>query len=141
MADNSKVSKTIIKEWIKELRSGRHQQCMRKLTDGVANCCLGVLCKTNGLVMSMEVANGACRYFYHFHSTVESNLLPEAFRNCVGLSNNQQRDLSTMNDNGLGFDAIADYLELRYILDVSTGEWAEKNKYTIGLVGELDDQS
>lgn len=116
MENRSKVNVERIKEWIKELRSGRYTRCSGELTDGTNYCCLGVLCQINGLLLTKGTATYG-RYYYHFQNETNADVLPKAFLNYIGLTDNQQRALSQMNDGGSTFLEIADYLERKYVND------------------------
>ena len=98
------MDKRIKAKWVKALRSGRYRQAKGRLRltlkDSVqANCCLGVLCRTQCIPITPATRLDG------------DELLSESVLKHLGLANYQQHILSNMNDNGKSFAEIADYIE------------------------------
>ena len=95
------------KQWIKALKSGKYKQCKAELCNGVGYCCLGV---ANTILNLKE----------------DSELCLEDTFNALGLKsdcgdfdssykfprgNRTYTDLTAMNDNGVSFKKIAEFVE------------------------------
>ena len=82
-------------EWIKALRSGEYKQCKellyRQETGGY--CCLGVLARTMGKT-SDELVDGLSNWM-----------------SLGGIDSELAEELADMNDRGVRFKTIADYIE------------------------------
>ena len=94
------MKKTVKEAWVKALRSGRYKQANSRLEYNGRFCCLGVLCKT--LRMPIDDAR----------HPLATEFLNDAVLQKVGLANHEQITLSTMNDSGFSFEAIADYIHV-----------------------------
>ena len=83
-------------KWISALRGGEYQQCRGKLHDGVGYCCLGVLAKIAPapFIKLAELDTIGWRGEEHYHIGEEERI-----------------KLEIMNDEGMGFQQIADYIE------------------------------
>ena len=116
-------------DWVAALRSGEYEQTKSVLHDDVGYCCLGVFCETLGTLKRYEDGD----YIYGGDSIY---CLPECVRdklnisvyggyvheklsdvgkelNCVLREGREldSMDLTTLNDNGVAFDKIADLIE------------------------------
>ena len=82
-------------EWLKALRSGEYKQCKhilyRRKTGGY--CCIGVLGRTIGKT-SDELVDGTLGWM-----------------SFGGIDYKLAKELAEMNDSGVSFKAIADYIE------------------------------
>lgn len=93
-------------EWVAELRSGKRRQCQGELhTVSGAYCCLGVLYEVAGEAWSAPD--------FSAYRTYEGDygLLPPDLLTKLDISDDQQRELAKMNDSGVPFSAIADFIE------------------------------
>lgn len=96
-------------QWIEALRSGKYEQTKEALHSGDGYCCLGVLCDISRLG-SWEGENYEVPDDLGELRTLKGEL--EFLRESFGIGNDQERTLIRMNDDdGLNFDAIADYIE------------------------------
>lgn len=106
------IAQKFIREWVKDLRSGRYSQTQGHLCDRTGYCCLGVACLTAerlGLKVEDGWRDNAEKGFY--------------FKNLEGVTFNTANDegydpvvprgaCSELNDNeGLTFNEIADEIE------------------------------
>lgn len=99
-------------KWIEALRSGNYRQA-----DGVLRgswgggkfeyCCLGVLCVVAGAAWK----NGAPELDEVIWQNTDEELLNNDARALVGLSEETEGTLASMNDSGTTFPEIADYIE------------------------------
>lgn len=111
---NKMLTKQQKQDWINALRSGRYKQgkgvlCINDdLLKEKKYCCLGVLCDLNGIKFypHPEKKKNAPFYikdsfgdFAEYSFPVEDLLLDEA------------AELATMNDRGVSFNDIADWIE------------------------------
>ncbi len=90
------LSKKDKKKWLKALRSGEYRQGQRKLIHitsrgNINYCCLGVACAIGIAKHSPSISDG---------ELCTDEFIPE-----------HQLKLATMNDSGLSFKKIADYIE------------------------------
>lgn len=103
------------KKLLEALRSGKHRQ-----TRGVLHryqggyCCLGIVCETLGLkwegTESITLDSGVVQA-WKIKDTTNSRMLPKDVRNKAGLSHDHAEELANMNDNGVSFAKIADWIE------------------------------
>jgi hypothetical protein len=99
-------------QWVTALRSGEyHQGCNTLRTNLDGYCCLGVLCDIVNPKQWHKDKYAAMGWAWswgtkHTEGMPTANLLKR-----VGLSQNAADDLSTMNDSGETFAAIADHIE------------------------------
>ncbi|WP_136623946.1 hypothetical protein [Bradyrhizobium centrolobii] len=98
--------------WVKALRSKRYRQASGNLREKQSNkrysyCCLGVLCHTMGVKWKtgVPVLNDTI-----MEAQGEAYLSYDALK-MVGLDDDTQRQLATMNDEGYTFRDIADHIE------------------------------
>lgn len=102
------MKKSVMKKWIKALKSGKYKKTTGNLKNENGHCCLGVLCaispyKNNYTKMS-------------WNSAICNSVLPTKVQEFAGMkSENGTIDdsicLSSMNDNGNSFETIADFIE------------------------------
>lgn len=103
-------------KWAAALRSGEYKQGHMALMDYQGHyCCLGVLCKINGLTSS---ETGGEFNEFTYNGEVSSFFLPSNFRKEIGLSQEDADRLTKMNDGKITediephtFEQIADYIE------------------------------
>lgn len=93
------------RKWVKALKSGKYNQCIRKLYDGNSYCCLGVACVINGI--NKRLLNAVGQPPFKFSS------LPAIIReDSEGKSNAVMNRLMEMNDGeNKTFPEIADYIQ------------------------------
>lgn len=109
-------------EWTAALRSGNYPQGQRRLINGGAFCCLGVLCAVKGL--EKKIQYGETMYIFG-EGQYSHAVIPGPFRSTMledldlSMQINQgdaNQDclagvLMSMNDNGKSFSEIADYID------------------------------
>lgn len=107
------MNRELKKKWIDALRSGEYPQTTGKLqrtcphiiygrTDAPPGyCCLGVLCKVADVEFRPD--------FDH--------LLPEGFEISLNVRRSLINELISMNDEGVPFNKIADYIEENIPID------------------------
>lgn len=115
------MSPEIKKEWVEELRSGRHRQIKGVLETKLGKCCLGVLChlaeKHGAVERRAPNEQHACAFYDN-----ASQVLPHSVAVWAGLGSVNptvpqtagQRPvfLTSLNDGqGLTFQQIADLIE------------------------------
>jgi hypothetical protein len=105
--------KADVKEkWIAALRSGKYRQDLAFLhpfPDGF--CCLGVLCDVVNNGRWRAVGNDEF-FSYRGPQNYESScVVPCDLADELELTSAQQQKLSRMNDDGVSFEVIADYIE------------------------------
>jgi hypothetical protein len=100
-------------QWIAALRSGEYKQCTGKLYrpgEEGGYCCLGVL---GVLAGARRVDNEGCLSGLEFDvddtSEIYGAYLPQTIADSVGIYS--QQTLSDMNDKGMSFEEIADYID------------------------------
>lgn len=118
MTDEEKLSPELKIKWVSALRSGRYEQTkglLRSATGGF--CCLGVLCdvinpakwlparRISTCIKSEDVLIDGLPW-----NGCESDL-DDSTRSAAGLSIADTNNLISMNDSGIGFNAIADHIE------------------------------
>lgn len=84
-------------KWIAALRGGKYKQAQGALRAAHGFCCLGVLCD---VIAPEEWDGGVFR--------AQEVFLPEPLSNDIG---GKDIDLAEMNDSGLSFAEIADWIE------------------------------
>jgi hypothetical protein len=100
------MDKKVKKEWINALRSGKYRQAesqlkIRESGRRCSYCCLGVLCN----IVDKSKWDGECW-------DGADTELPEDLKIKLGISDDQQSTLISMNDGGDDdFNTIADYIE------------------------------
>ena len=112
------MKKDMKKKWIKALRSGQYDQTTGSLVDpeGKSFCCLGVLCNIQpGVVWGSRSAS-----IEEFDDPIafdgnkkigEFGCLTKTFKKKIGLKEETENKLISMNDEGASFDAIANYIQ------------------------------
>ena len=94
------MNEQIKKKWVKALRSGEYEQTKDALHLDGGYCCLGVLA---------AIATGAHGDGIYKTDVVSvfGGRLSVAYRNEIGLSEEDENQLISMNDEGCTFDQIA----------------------------------
>lgn len=113
-----RMNPDVKREWVTALRSKKFPQTKGKLHDERGYCCLGVLteiAKRHGIVDRVAWAHMAHAYFYDGQDNFPPPQVcmwagldskdPVVFTNYVAVS------LATLNDGGVPFAVIADYIE------------------------------
>lgn len=108
---------SVMKKWVKALRSGKYSQTTDALKYDTGYCCLGVLCAISGLD-KFKRATGGRLYTYGG----KYGLLPKKVLNFSGMktdngqySNNTGTScLVDKNDAGLSFKQIANIIERQW---------------------------
>lgn len=104
-------------EWADALRSGGYRQCTARLRDGDTFCAMGVLgdlavrhgraewCTTSGplLALAWHTTDGR-------RKTWPTSLPTELLRE-LGIGHTVQQMIITLNDSGVPFDRLADFIE------------------------------
>lgn len=106
------MNKWVKRKWVRALRSGGYRQTQRwtiiKEDDGsLGYCCLGVL----ACEMAPEFIRPHPYNEEAFGIDGKTTILPDDFAILLGLSQNAQSTLASLNDEGKTFDEIADYIE------------------------------
>ena len=97
--------------WVKALRSGKYKQGKGRLYDGRKYCCLGVLCRTEGLRSRDQEDYPGYRSFSFEGESMDTNL-SFPFIRYLGITEDQANHCVTMNDaDGKSFNQIADWIE------------------------------
>jgi len=105
--------KELRKKWVEALRSGQYKQTVGVLYDGTGYCCLGVACKVMGV--EPETRNNNF-YFDDQNSVLSINAADKlGLKDCNGEFGTDDTiltgSLTTMNDDGMTFEQIADMIE------------------------------
>jgi hypothetical protein len=110
------MNKEIKEKWIAALRSGEYAQTKGALRrpvgtpQGAGYCCLGVLCEVVVGRENIEWEPAANAYSFMGESGLPPTpVLEEA--DYTEEENDTFWELPSMNDNGVSFDEIADYIE------------------------------
>jgi hypothetical protein len=108
------MQKTIKKQWVKALRSGKYEQAQERLLDDNGKmCCLGVLCDI-AFDGEWDKEFGAWVMFPDDENLdrTDGGELPMSMLDSIGMDLNDQEKLITLNDeDGFTFAQIADYIE------------------------------
>lgn len=99
-------------KWIAALRSGKYKQGTQYLCNGGYYCCLGVACELEGLLVDDTTIKGGSRA-KKFIGTVQSGAPTAAWAKAHGFPNGMD-ELIRMNDTGVTFEKIADFIEQNY---------------------------
>lgn len=111
------MKEAIKKEWVKRLRSGKYTQSESFLRTTEGYCCLGVLCD----IYEEEQESTKWKEYggeYYLHGEFET--LPDEVQKWaeldsespkVNMPNGNKKVLALLNDSGVPFSAIADYIE------------------------------
>ena len=105
--------------WLADLRSGKYQQAEGELHDygRDAYCCIGVLCLSVGAAFEDFVDDEGGEFqnvpVLNYENIALGNDNELSFKSLAdfGLSTEEQRTLIKMNDDGVSFSVIADYIE------------------------------
>ena len=122
-----------VADWTAALRSGKYEQGQNALCDGSAFCCLGVLAEVAGFEKRVDPEFQIVEYLFPFgetevlreESVIPEELLPTILKDLdlnlkvptvtIGgmefYSERLQSQLIRMNDNGVSFAEIADYID------------------------------
>lgn len=105
-------------KWLAALRSGKYRQgqsalAQRDSSKHVRYCCLGVLCEITPEAVRDASALSDLNYSYTYGSDSSDAYLPGSLRNDVNITPKQQYALARMNDDGVSFSEIADWIEER----------------------------
>lgn len=115
-----KLPKAFKTKWVKALRSGKYKQaegilCEKFGENDFGYCCLGVACAITSTKANNHLKNKADRLGFieslekNFKGLALSKKLPKQL---IGDSSNLLvEELSSMNDAGESFEAIADWIE------------------------------
>jgi len=108
--------RTLVREWVKALRSGRYTQTTGQLAkpdDG--HCCLGVACRVVKRLVPGLVKVSQFMGLVEFNG--HDSELPLEVRDVLGLQDSAGRfngeALAYLNDRGKTFEEIADVIESR----------------------------
>ena len=102
----------LLKEWVKELRSGEYNQIQRSLHTDDGFCGLGVLCDIAIDDDWVFVKRDGNWLPSHWKMQGFSAALPDKLREDLKITDIQQWNLIAMNDNeGKSFNEVADWIE------------------------------
>jgi hypothetical protein len=106
-----KLSPGVKAKWIKALRSGKYSQSSGQLCDLYGYCCLGVLAKIKNKLdknygIDMELEFGPSKLKKHEKLSNCSSFVPSTW-----IDPKAQGKLASMNDKGLSFKYIANWIE------------------------------
>lgn len=97
--------------WVEALRSGKYKQGNAGLHDQEdgTHCCLGVLLYTDG---RKPVGQAFCRWAVFSYRGAKSSVgLPKQYVRHLGIEDASVQSLMRMNDSGVPFPKIADWIE------------------------------
>ena len=101
------MDKKIKKKWLKALRSGKYKQGMGTLRIEDRFCCLGVLCDLLDPKKWEQDEYDELRFRY----LGERGLLPTGIKVELNINPIDELKVIDMNDTGLHFNRIADWIE------------------------------
>lgn len=104
------LNKEFIQKWIEALRSGRYDQGRGALNRDNKFCCLGVVCDISDLGQ-WESPEDGFTIEYVVGINRDAAKLPISVMGLIGIDRAIQSHLIQMNDSGMSFKEIADYLE------------------------------
>lgn len=114
----AKMKPEIKELWLKALRSDEYTQTKRVLRDSKGFCCLGVLSDLaikSGEFSEAQWRNNCGIMAFTAPGEGDYQSLTESVRIWAGLSGlacrRETHTLANMNDNGVSFAGIADYIE------------------------------
>lgn len=104
------MKQSVMKKWVKALRSGKYKQTDSALKDGAGHCCLGVLSSIS------PHKNNFTRMKPPSSEYDKNAALPCLIQKWAGMKNevgqiDSDTCLASMNDNGASFEQIADFIE------------------------------
>lgn len=107
-----------VTQWVAALRSGEYQQAQEalRILDEIAGedqdayfyCCLGVACQISSLGKWNDGE-------YRDQQGSSDSYLPPQVTQYYGLTHEEQLDLTHMNDEGIDFATIADFIEQKFL--------------------------
>jgi hypothetical protein len=97
-------NKENIKLWVLALRSGKYTQGIGQLKYNNTFCCLGVVCDIYD--------PSKWREDYYFNDPF---YLPLSVQSWLGIEIDDTTPLIKLNDEGVSFEIIADYIEEKYL--------------------------
>lgn len=120
------MKKTIVKQWVKNLRSGEYAQGRETLKDVDGKyCCLGVLADMYSKATKVEwYANSNILRAREYSIEGEAGVLANPILNWAGVKGNEtdflqglvgDAGLVFINDNGMPFSKIADIIEAQFL--------------------------
>ena len=98
-------------KWVEALRSGQYKQAKGALCSPRGFCCLGVLLETLNVPREFEPANMLVDVYRPTDDEAVTSYLPTKLAVKIGVNLAFQGKLAALNDDGLPFNAIADYIE------------------------------
>ena len=107
------MKKELKERWITALRSGDYSQSQGCLQDKYGWCCLGVLCNiVDGTKWSEPDEDGREEHEYDFgNEGVLEDMPPRQWLENHGLPLGLAKELAGMNDDGIQFVEIAEYIK------------------------------
>lgn len=101
-------------KWLEALRSGKYDQTSGQLRQGNSFCCLGVLCDIFS-PSGWDASDGTYEWVYGEgpDESHEVGVLPSSFKVEYGIDTDIEARLIEMNDDGVPFDRIANYIEAK----------------------------
>lgn len=100
------------KKWIEALRSGKYKQGKGFLKYKNTYCCLGVACEIFKDELALEEIGVSVKSFDKNSSTCPEKVIKHLdLYSKTGCKNNFLTTLTTLNDNGMSFQEIANELE------------------------------
>jgi hypothetical protein len=104
--------------WVAALRSGDYKQASSSLRTPDGYCCLGVFCDLHDPSKwdrTVPIAPLETYSYYEYEYDIAGEVMrgypPPSLRRKYRLTVKAQRALADMNDEGISFDEIADYIE------------------------------
>jgi len=111
------MKKSIMKKWVKALRSGEFEQVKYRLNENGKHCCLGVLCDL-ALVDGKVECNVNDENLTIYGAIGKHDVLPEEVMEWSGIKTNKGSlgciSLVLLNDHGTSFNEIANIIEKHY---------------------------
>ena len=109
------MKKELKERWITALRSGDYVQSQGCLQDQYGWCCLGVLCNivdgTKWIEPDESAEDGIYEHDYVFGEKVINDIPPREWLENHGLPLGLAKELAEMNDEGIQFVRIAEYIK------------------------------
>lgn len=109
------LNRPLVRQWINMLRSGEYTQGRHRLRSKRQTndefCCLGVLCDIAPTVEWQPAPKGVDAYNATVGVHKSAISLPKPVLWLAGLTEKQESELIELNDDGKGFEEIAQYLE------------------------------
>ncbi len=107
MTDKERIR--ILKDWVKELRSGEYKQTKRSLHDNYGFCCLGVL--SDIAIDDDWIYKEGSALPSHWKLLGCGGSLPDKLRKNLKITEVEEWHLIRMNDDGTPFNEIAYWIE------------------------------